>query len=83
MYDRHATDNQSAETDEESLSGEQSGTTPSTSMNSSTQETSNDVIAGKDTNISENITIVPTVPKNHFFHASNGDVTTASYLDYQ
>ena len=37
VYDRHTTDNQPAETDGASLSGEQSGTTPSTRMNASTR----------------------------------------------
>ncbi|MGN0236828.1 MAG: hypothetical protein ACI4AK_01885 [Lepagella sp.] len=37
VYDRHTTDNQPAETDGASLSGEQSGTTPSTRMNTPTQ----------------------------------------------
>ena len=37
MYNRHTTTKQSAEIVEESLSGEQSGTTPSTSMNTPTQ----------------------------------------------
>ena len=36
VYNRHTTDKQSAETAEASLSGEQSGTTPSTSMNAPT-----------------------------------------------
>ena len=38
VYNRHTTENQSAGTDEASLSGEQSGTTPSTSMNAPTQQ---------------------------------------------
>ena len=37
VYSRHTTGKQSAETAEASLSGEQSGTTPSTSMNAPTQ----------------------------------------------
>ena len=37
VYNRHTTDNQPAGTDEASLSGEQSGTTPSTRMNAPTQ----------------------------------------------
>lgn len=37
VYNRHTTAKQSAETAEASLSGEQSGTTPSTSMNAPTQ----------------------------------------------
>lgn len=36
VYSRHTTAKQSAETAEASLSGEQSGTTPSTSMNAPT-----------------------------------------------
>ena len=47
MYNRHTTDKQSAETAEASLSGEQSGTTPSTSMNAPTSS------ADKVTDISE------------------------------
>ena len=43
VYSRHTTANQSAETDGASLSGEQGGTTPSTSMNAPT------LSAGKDT----------------------------------
>ena len=46
VYNRHTTAKQSAETAEASLSGEQGGTTPSTSMNTPTQ-TSNDVSVGK------------------------------------
>lgn len=46
VYNRHTTDNQPAETDGASLSGEQSGTTPSTSMNAPTKTV--DVSAGKD-----------------------------------
>ena len=38
VYNRHTTDNQSAETNEASLSGEQSGTTPLTRMNAPTQQ---------------------------------------------
>ena len=38
VYNRHATDKQSAETVEASLSGEQNGTTPSTSMHTSIQQ---------------------------------------------
>ena len=41
VYDRHTTDNQPAETDGASLSGEQSGTTPSTSMNAPAQSYKN------------------------------------------
>ena len=37
VYNRHTTANQPAETDEASLSGEQSGTTPSTRMNAPAQ----------------------------------------------
>ena len=47
VYGRHTTGNQSAETDEESLSGEQSGTTPSTRMNSSTQILSTSKVSEK------------------------------------
>ncbi len=48
VYNRHTTANQSAETDEASLSGEQSGTTPSTRMNAPAQ--SADVVSdGKGT----------------------------------
>ncbi len=46
VYDRHATEKQSAETAEASLSGEQNGTTPSTSMNASIQQ--NILSEGKD-----------------------------------
>lgn len=46
VYNRHTTAKQSAETVEATLSGEQSGTTPSTSMNAPTQ-TSVDVSASK------------------------------------
>ncbi len=45
VYNRHTTANQPAETDEASLSGEQSGTTPSTRMNAPAQAV--DVSAGK------------------------------------
>lgn len=38
VYNRHATEKQSAETVEASLSGERNGTTPSTSMNASIQQ---------------------------------------------
>ena len=41
VYDRHTTENQPAETDGASLSGEQSGTTPSTSMNAPAQSYKN------------------------------------------
>lgn len=41
VYDRHTTDNQPAETDGASLSGEQSDTTPSTSMNAPAQSYKN------------------------------------------
>ena len=47
VYNRHTTAKQSAETAEASLSGEQSGTTPSTRMKAPTQ-TSVDVSVGKD-----------------------------------
>lgn len=47
VYKRHTTDNQPAETDEALLSGEQSGTTPSTRMNAPTKTV--DVSAGNDT----------------------------------
>ena len=46
VYNRHATEKQSAETVEASLSGEQDGTTPSTSMNASIQQ--NILSDGKD-----------------------------------
>ncbi len=45
VYNRHTTANQPAETDEASLSGEQSGTTPSTRMNAPAQAV--DVSVGK------------------------------------
>lgn len=48
VYNRHATEKQSAETAEASLSGESDGTTPSTSMNTSIQQ--NSLSEGKDTN---------------------------------
>ena len=51
VYNRHTTAKQSAETVEATLSGEQSGTTPSTSMNAPTQ-TSVDVSASKGSEIS-------------------------------
>ncbi|MGM9846866.1 MAG: hypothetical protein ACI31F_02835 [Muribaculaceae bacterium] len=41
VYDRHTTDNQPAETDGASLSGEQSGTTPLTRMNAPAQSYQN------------------------------------------
>ena len=50
VYSRHTTANQPAETDGVSLSGAQSGTTPSTSMNTPAQTS---VSVGKGTNISE------------------------------
>ena len=46
VYNRHATEKQSAETAEASLSGEQDGTTPSTSMHASIQHVNLSV--GKD-----------------------------------
>lgn len=46
VYNRHATEKQSAETVEASLSGEQNGTTPSTSMHTSIQQ--NVFYEGKD-----------------------------------
>ena len=46
VYNHHTTAKQSAETVEATLSGEQSGTTPSTSMNAPTQ-TSDNVSASK------------------------------------
>lgn len=51
VYNRHTTAKQSAGTVEATLSGEQSGTTPSTSMNAPTQ-TSVDVSASKGSEIS-------------------------------
>jgi hypothetical protein len=48
VYNRHATEKQSAEIAEASLSGESDGTTPSTSMNTSIQQ--NILSEGKDTN---------------------------------
>ena len=42
VYNRHTTAKQSAETVEATLSGEQSGTTPSTSMNAPTQTSIDD-----------------------------------------
>ena len=51
VYTRHATDKQSTETVEASLSGEPGGTTPSTSMNAPTQ--TSDVSGVKDTQSSE------------------------------
>lgn len=53
VYNRHTTDNQPAGTDEVSLSGEQSGTTPSTRMNTPTQQPS-DGSADKVTNTPDN-----------------------------
>ena len=52
VYNRHTTDNQSAETDEASLSGEQSGTTPSTRMNTPTQSDKY-LSIGKDSEVSD------------------------------
>ena len=46
VYNRHATEKQSAETVEASLSGEQDGTTPSTSMHTPIQQ--NVFSVGKD-----------------------------------
>lgn len=57
VYNRHTTDNQPAETDVASLSGEPGGTTPSTSMNATAQQkevyTRPAVEPGTDTDSSE------------------------------
>ena len=45
VYNRHTTAKQSAETDEASLSGEQSGTTPLTRMNAPTQTSIDDSVS--------------------------------------
>ena len=59
VYNRHTTAKQSAETAEASLSGEQSGTTPSTSMNAPTTSNGKDSKnpsskQGKDVKVAEN-----------------------------
>ena len=64
VYDRHTTDNQPAETNGASLSGEQSGTTPSTSMNAPAQSYKNGALdnttdTGKTHNGNGNDTATP------------------------
>lgn len=51
VYNRHATEKQSAETVEASLSGELNGTTPSTSMHTPIQQ--NTLSEGKDSKITD------------------------------
>lgn len=70
VYNRHTTAKQSAETAEASLSGEQSGTTPSTSMNAPTSS------AGKDNASSAN------EQGNGGKNADGYDVTLQQINDY-
>lgn len=53
VYNRHATEKQSAETVEASLSGESDGTTPSTSMHASIQH--NNLSEGKDSKLTDTL----------------------------